>query len=257
MALNDSSFIALDPELYKENTELNLIKNYVLRQLGWPLIRVEVTDEMLFDNIIDAIQRYSDYAASDYNVEFVHASGNIVNVPAHIKKSSIVNIIFQQDFFDSLASGVNMMDADILGGVPAVNMWSSVLNNDFDIATYFLYMQRIEDVKKLFGIAKTYDIINDQIHLYPASGHFGQIGILYKPITSDSMISQIPWIRDWAKQKTKYTWGEIRSKLSGFSSTGANIFNNGDTLKSEAQTELDKLEEKLLLLGPPMPILQG
>ena len=126
------------------------------------------------------------------------------------------------------------------------------------MTSYFLYMQRMEDVKTLFGFKKTFDIINNQINLYPATGNFGgTVGILYKPIINDSSITQVPWIRDWAKQKTKYTWGEIRDKLSGFSSTGANMFNNGATLKSEAQAELDKLEEKLLLLGPPMPILQG
>lgn len=257
MALNDSSYIELNPELYKENTELNKLKNYVLRQLGWPLIRVEVTDEMLFDNIMDAIQRYCDVAAIDYNIEILTTSGNVLDIPSHIKPMSIVDILFQKDFFDSLATGVSTMDYEVLGGVPALSVWNSVLNNDFDTATYFLYMQRIEDVKKLFGITKTYDIIDGKIHLYPSNYTFGTVGILYKPILSEINVTQIPWIRDWAKQKTKYTWGEIRSKLSGFSSTGANIFNNGDTLKSEAQAELDKLEEKLYTLSRPMPILQG
>ena len=50
--------------------------------------------------------------------------------------------------------------------------------------------------------------------------------------------------------------GRIRSKLGGFSSTGTNIAVDGEAMKTEAQAQIDKLEERLLTLGIPMPILK-
>jgi len=255
--LDKTSYIPLDPELYKDNTELSKIKNYILRQLGWPLIRVTLTDDMLYDAIIDALQKYTEYAAIEYNMEVVPVNGSQVEIPSHIRKSSIVDILFESDYFDSLAVGALVMDYDMLGGVPALTSYNNPMSDNFDITSYYMYMQKLEDIKKIFGMKKTYEVLNDTIHLYPATAYFNKVGILYKPTTDDASVTQIPWIREYATEKARYVQGTIRARLSGVSSTGANLTSDADAMKSEAVTKMDKLEEKLLLIGVPMPFLQG
>jgi hypothetical protein len=255
--LDKTSYIPLDPELYKDNTELNKIKNYILRQLGWPLIRVTLTDEMLYDAIIDALQKYTEYAAIEYNMDIVVPNGNIVELPSHIRKGSVVDILFESDYFDSLAIGALTLDYDMLGGVPALTTYNNPMSNDFDITSYYMYMQKLEDIKRIFGLKKTFEIINGVVHLYPSTTSFNRVGILYKPVEDDASVTQIPWIREYATEKARYVQGTIRARLSGVSSTGANLTNDAEAMKTEAQTKIDKLEEKLLQIGVPMPFIQG
>ena len=54
-----------------------------------------------------------------------------------------------------------------------------------------------------------------------------------------------PWIQDYALALAKYTLGEARSKFSTIAGPQGGTSLNGDSLKAEAQVELDKLDEEL------------
>ena len=56
---------------------------------------------------------------------------------------------------------------------------------------------------------------------------------------------QVPWIQDYALALAKYTLGEARSKFSTIAGPQGGTSLNGDSLKAEAQVELDKLDEEL------------
>ena len=56
-----------------------------------------------------------------------------------------------------------------------------------------------------------------------------------------------PWMYDYTKAPCKYMLGEARSKYtSGLPGAGGAIQLNGETLKTEAQVELDKLQEAII-----------
>jgi hypothetical protein len=260
MALGDSNFIPLDPQLFNDNNELSKLKNYILRQLGWPLIRVEITEEQLVDSIVDAVQVYHEYAAIDYNMEVVPTViGNIVDIPSHINQEYILDVIFERDYYDSFSSGLSAMGfQEVLGGVlPYALSGSASLIKDFDIAGYFLYQQHMEDFKKMIGIRDYFEIINGKIHLMPANRIYKKIGIIYKGMLTEKRIEQIPWIKKYAVAKASIIVGTIRSKLGGFSSTGTNIAVDGADLISRGREDVNTLEEKLNFLGVPMPFIQG
>ena len=56
-----------------------------------------------------------------------------------------------------------------------------------------------------------------------------------------------PWIQDYALALSKYTLGEARSKFSTIAGPGGGTTLNGDTLKAEAQQEMEKLEQDLFM----------
>jgi hypothetical protein len=54
-----------------------------------------------------------------------------------------------------------------------------------------------------------------------------------------------PWIQEYAYSFAKRIIGEARSKFNTIVGPQGGTSLNGDALKSEAQTEMDKLEEDL------------
>jgi len=260
MALHDSTYIPLDPKLFTDGNELTNLKSYVLRQLGWPLIRVEITEEQLTDAILDAIQLYHEYAAMEYELRVIPVIGSVSQLPDDINSKFISEVIFERSYFDSISAAMGASDsmAD-LGGVMSLDQLSggtSAVAN-FDIAQYYMYMQQLEDFKKTVGLQQTWRIFGREIHLYPAARTFSRIGIVYKPMMSEAEAEQSQWIKKYSVAGAMMIVGRIRSKLSGFSSTGATISADGEAMKSEARTELDKLELALQGMGMPMPIMQG
>ena len=70
----------------------------------------------------------------------------------------------------------------------------------------------------------------------------------YRPdseLLNDYLAKQ--WIKDYTLAKCKYMLGEARSKFATIAGPQGGSTLNGDALKQEAQTELDKLEEDLKL----------
>ena len=260
MALGDTGFVPLDPTLFNDKDELSQLKNYILRRLGWPLIRVEITEDQLVDCILDAVREYHEWAAMDYASEIVTVpGGNTVEIPEHIKSDDIVDIIFERDYYDSLASGMGMMGFDeTLGGVlPYSLSGRSSLIKDFDIAGYYLYLRHMEDFKKALGIRDYFEIIDRKIRLFPANRRYKNIGILYKPMLTETDAEQINWIRKYSLALAMVTVGTIRSKLGGFSSTGTNIAVDGADMISRGNEAITKLEEDIKLRGIPMPFIQS
>ena len=60
----------------------------------------------------------------------------------------------------------------------------------------------------------------------------------------------VQWIKDYALAKSKYMLGEARSKFSTIAGPQGGTSMNGDALKAEAQSELEKLEMDIQLAVP-------
>lgn len=57
----------------------------------------------------------------------------------------------------------------------------------------------------------------------------------------------VQWIKDYTLASCKYMLGEARSKFSTIAGPGGGTTLNGDSLKAEAQAEMEKLEEDLAM----------
>ena len=266
------------------------LKNYILLNLGYPLVRVELTDHHINQCIIDAITYYTKYGfdAIEYKYIIAYPNGdgtvdlpddpdyqNMPAVPADpfnnpnpepvtikLKTSSIVDVIFFSTTLDRLAKA--LFTGGLAGGfedyvIPLSNYVSgdsSVLDS-FDITNYYLYTMKLEDFKKAVGVNQTWEILNDKIQLYPKDFRWNDpVGILYKPAITEAMAEQEMWIKNFALACAKTMLGRIRLKLSGFNSGGINIAADGESLLSEGKEEKEKLLEELKFMGPPLPFGQ-
>jgi len=243
-----------------ENKYVNL-KNYILLNLGHPLVRVELTEEMILTAIIDALSMYHRYAVVDYKTLHATVTANPFPIPKGLNKEIIVDILFPASFFDSLGSGIAAggFIGEFEGTVIPVFNQQGMLNifSQFNLPSYYLYLQRLEDIRQIIGITKFWEVIDDKIHLFPINQPTTDVMILYKGTLTESEAEEQVWIKKYALSRSKMILGTIRSKFSGINAAGANLAADGEALKTEATAEITKLEEDLMKLQRPLPIFQA
>jgi len=270
------------------------LKNYILMNLGYPIVRVELTEKQIIQCIIDALTLYTKYCGEiEYKmiVAYPQNGNNYVEIPddpdynefptqkehdpfndpndqptiitkPKLKHTSIVDVIFSNNTLDRL--GKALFTGGLTGGfddyvLPLNNYLSagSSYISDFDITNYYLYVQKLEDFKKAMGMKQTWEIINNKIYLYPADFHWYEpVGIIYKPAVTEEMAEQENWIKEYALARAKIILGRIRAKLSGFNSGGINIAADGESLISEGREEANALKEQLMSMSAVMPFIQ-
>lgn len=249
--VNDSSY---------ENKYV-VLKNYILYNLGYPLIRVELTEEHLLTAIIDAITLYHRYAVVDYNFIGIAVKENPFPLPSGVNKECVVDILFPASFFDSLGSGIAAggFVGEFEGSVIPIFNQAGILNifTQFNLPVYYAYLQRLEDIKKIVGLEKLWEIVNDKVFLFPVNQPFDQVGMIVRGQLTENEAEEQDWIKKYALARAKMILGTIRSKFSGINSAGVNIAADGEALKSEATAEIEKLETRLMQMQRPLPIMQG
>jgi hypothetical protein len=121
------------------------------------------------------------------------------------------------------------------------------------LATYDFYKQYQEQAGRMFGayLNFTFDPVSKRLTIVRNIRGDGETVLLwmynYRPdesILKDSRSK--PWVYDYALARSKYMLGEARSKFATIAGPQGGTSLNGDALKAEAQTELDKLETDLL-----------
>lgn len=121
------------------------------------------------------------------------------------------------------------------------------------LATYDFYKQYQEQAGRMFGayLNFTFDPVSKRLTIVRNIRGDGETVLLwmynYRPdesILQDSRSK--PWVYDYALARSKYMLGEARSKFATIAGPQGGTSLNGDALKAEAQTELDKLETDLL-----------
>ena len=116
------------------------------------------------------------------------------------------------------------------------------------LATYDMFSQHQELVGRMFGseIEFKWNNTNKKLTLLQRPRAEEEILLFaynYRPdseLLSDYLAVQ--WIKDYTLAACKYMLGEARSKFATIAGPQGGSTLNGDTLKAEAQQEMDKLE---------------
>jgi len=119
------------------------------------------------------------------------------------------------------------------------------------LATYDFFAQQQELVGRMFGsfLEFTWNTSNKKFTLLQRPRANEEVLLWcynYRPdfeLLKDYKANQ--WIKDYTLANCKYMLGEARSKFSTIAGPGGGTTLNGDTLKSEAQQEIEKLDKDL------------
>jgi hypothetical protein len=119
------------------------------------------------------------------------------------------------------------------------------------LATYDFFAQQQELVGRMFGsfVEFVWNTSNKKLTILQRPRANEEVLLYcynYRPdfeLLNDYKANQ--WIKDYTLANCKYMLGEARSKFSTIVGPGGGTTLNGDSLKVEAQTEMEKLEKEL------------
>jgi hypothetical protein len=244
------------------------LKDYCLRKLGFPVVDINVDDDQLEDRIDDSLQYFQQFhfggteriwlahqlTAGDIANKYITLCDNIIGVSkvfpytgaSQSSTSSagfnIFDINYQlrlNDFYNLTSSSytyyviarehLSMLDMIITGEYPYT----------FNKNTHKLALQ-IEMAKRFnpgnYMVFECIRIVDSDIY----SAVFNEI-----------------WVKEYTAQLFKRQWGENLKKYGNYVLPGGLVI-QGDKIWLEAQTEIEKLEDKLRdTYEEPIPFLVG
>lgn len=228
------------------------LTEYMLRQMGAPTIKVELTEDQLSDCIDKAIERYSEYAyggtiegslmvnLTDGVFEYT-LPDNVIAV-SDLKASSVYSTFINIPAGYTLAMNpITLTQMDSVSSIDVQSMMErmakmSTLQNIFDIRPNYVYNH---NTKKLTFFEK------------PASSvALLEIGMDYEPNENGDNIFNHQWIKKRAIGEAMVLWSTVTGKYASNLVNGTSI--NYSDIESKGQGMIEETEEELFEIGEPL-----
>ena len=234
-------------------TQKQEIFEYVNAFLGGGMVDVELDPVHYETALTKALTRYR--MRSDYSVEESYMfMPTVVDQNEYILPSEVMEV--RQIFRRSIGSrsgnggGGTLFEPFNLAYTNTYLLSSSKMGG---LATYDFFSQYQELVGRMFGsfIEFTWNTTSKKLTLLQRPRAEEDLLLMvynYRPdseIFNDYLAKQ--WIKDYTLASCKYMLGEARSKFATIAGPQGGSTLNGDTLKAEAQAEMEKLENEVTM----------
>ena len=240
----------LNNNTFDDGIELNnyekTIKDFILARLGYPVVRVELTDFQIKTAIDEAITNL-DYHAPFWTTQMA-AFNAIANVNMYMIPTRMAHNLSYVVYKKSLLSFQNMagtLEFDFF----IKYFQDNFLMSNFNVSDFYLLQMNLEMIRKVLSQEGSWDIINGNIlQLYPAPAVDGEtVIVVYRSLDTATMHPFYKsWIQRYALAVAKGILGEIRGKYGSLPSPGGGAILNGKDLLAASQQEREKLKEELL-----------
>tara|TARA_R100000963_G_C4625933_1_gene92199 strand:- start:204 stop:1079 length:876 start_codon:yes stop_codon:yes gene_type:complete len=223
------------------------IKDYVLARLGFPVVRVELTEFQIQTGIDEAITRL-DYHAPDWCVQlatFATSAGiSLYELPL-VVMNNFKNAVYKKNLL-SLTKANGTLEFDFF----IKYFQDNFLFNDFSVGDYYLTISHLEMMRKILGMDGSFTVVDgNKLNIAPTPTLAPQEVIVeYKALNSDTLHPYyINWIQEYSLAVSKEILGQIRGKYKTLPSPGGGATLNGDDLVQQGLAEQKLLEEQLRL----------
>ena len=226
------------------------ITDYIYLRLGGAMVDVELDPEH-YDMCIDqAVRKYRQRAGSSVESSYLFLS-ILENQQEYVLPDEVQEV--RQVFRRSVGSGSSDTGTQFEPFEAAfVNTYLLQAGRVGGQATYEMYYQYQELSARMFGgfVNFEFNPVTKTVTLLRKFSASGEKVVLWvyntRPESGLLQDQQIqPWIQDYSLALAKFTLGEARSKFSSIAGPQGGTSLNGDTLKAEAQAEMQQLEEDL------------
>lgn len=225
-------------------------KDYILSNLGYPTVSVELTERQLEWAIREACERWFEYRTPKlrYHMMTVVPGQDTVQIPLEAihptpQGIKISSVIYNPSDFESFQY-----------------FFQYTLYNyqPVQIANIYMMFQNLESFKLATGQFVSWEIVDgDKIRIGPIPKSATTIAVVYSTQDEDSNLDNNLWIWKMSLARAKQTLGLVRSKWSIPSPNGSTIDMNGADLKNEGKTEETELMNELMQKSEPMGIIIG
>jgi hypothetical protein len=271
-------------------TSYELLADRILRQIGAPLINLEVACSTVFDNIAQAIEWYTKYTG--HTEEYLIFDSTLYTHGLGIKLDTLFTItpetyttftsgtsalsgIFDYDmnnyrkvksvqsYVEGTSTGINSLFT-IEQSLAQQTYFAYALGNyGFDLVTWEILKQWLEMRERVLA-QKVYFRFDERTQYLrfipepdPSAPYFGLIGCRVERAIKDLVRER--WVFKYALALTKMNIGFVREKYQGTNLFGGGLLNSA-TLMQQGVTERDKLEDELMNgagENDPLPMLMG
>lgn len=227
--------------------------DYCKRQLGDPVLEINVDDDQIEDRVDEAIQYYQEYhsdatirtyvkhlvTADDVSNEYITLSSNVLYVSKLFPVSSSFNSSF--NFFDIKYQMMLNDIADLqnfagdLAYYEQMQQYLSILDMKLNGHPQ-VHWSRHQDRLYIFGEFKNKDI---------KAGEYivAEVYTLLDPDTHTSIYNDM-WLKEYTTALIKRQWGMNLIKFDGVQLPGGVIL-NGRQLYDDANQEIERLRERI------------
>ncbi len=248
---SDIDVDALNKNLIIDNVEFNkfdeTIKDYVLSQLGHPVVRVELTPlqiKMCIDEAVTKLDYHAPTWALQYAVFNASAGISLYELPAYIA-NNLSYVIYQKDLL-AFQFSKGSLEFDFFLGFWQNNRFFQNMN----VGDYLLVQQYMEMIRKVLSRDGSFDIVNGrylQLHPEPPATPTPVI-LEYRALDSNTILPAFRnWIQRYALACAKSILGRIRGKYQAIPGPGKGATLDGKDLTQEAAQEKEKLMQELLM----------
>ena len=260
-------------------------KSYCLRALGFGVIDINVSDDQIDDRLDEALQYFAHYHYDGiermylkYQVtaaDITRAKSNDTTTATDTSDSSITASFSEgKGFIPMPSSIVSVMNIFPFDNTATNNMfdirYQLRLNDLYDFSStsivhYEMTMQHLDFLSHILVGEKPLRFQEHQNRLYIdmdwendiSDGEYLVIECYRKldPNTYTDMYDDI-YLKRYATALIKRQWGANLSKFSGVQLLGG-VEMNGAEIFSQATEEIRDLEEKMMLIEPPIDMFRG
>jgi hypothetical protein len=234
-----------------ESGSTKALYGWIKRQLGHPTLRVELTEDQIYDALADSLNYYMSYAERPpkYWQFLTQAGVNTYPLPTD---------------FETLNSEVYYLPNTIVNFIQSFTAYQLYLNftGNLDITQFEATMQALQLKLNRIGAVSTWEIIYHppRIKIYPMPSIDGlPVLFSYNPkVRLEDWVTQSDpngwdWVRKYALAKCKIVLGRLRSRYGDIITAGAQPFTqDGTALVAEGKEEIAALDVVLEGLRAPL-----
>jgi len=221
------------------------IKDFVLARLGFPVVRVELTDFQIQTAIDEAISKL-DYHAPDWCTQFctfaTSANISLYELP------SVVTNNFRNAIYRKHLLSINQSEGTLEFDFFIKYFQDNFLFRDFSVGDYYVTISHLEMMRKILGNDGTFNIVNNKyLNIAPPPTFAEEVLVEFKAIDSTCLHPYfVNWIQRFSLAICKVILGQIRGKYQMLPSPGGGAQLNGDSLIQQGTQEQEQLVEQLM-----------
>jgi hypothetical protein len=231
------------------------LQQFILRRLGAPQLKVELTQDDLDDAVEEARRWFTAKKGVKrlFNV-FVASSITELTLPEDV--DTVTDVVFSQttDDFNTLIDPLGLLDHSV-----PYNLFPTPGTMGL-ISTYAQSIMYLEMAKRVTGAEMDWRQDGRTLYILPARKSSGTIIVAYKSITIT--IEQLDerdhdLVKRYALAQAKQKLGVVRSKYDSYATAQGQTSLDGARLIQEAEAQLQLLEDEIAQSGFPMGLLVG
>jgi hypothetical protein len=222
--------------------------DFVKARLGYPVVRVELTDFQIATGIDEAISRL-DYHAPDWCLNYCTFTTQ-ANVSYYKLPNFVINNLSYATYKKTLLS-IQQEAGTIEFDFFLKYFQDSFVFNDFFVGDLLIMQMYLEQMRKVLGRDGMFRVVDGQyLQITPIprdNSDVEDVVVVFKSLNSDTLHHfYISWLQRYALAVSKGILGEIRGKFAQLPSPAGGAILNGPMLTEQSQQEKSELIQELL-----------